>query len=76
VQDPPAAKGSGLVRFVVKPWATVTCNGKTLGDTPFSDQKLPAGEYRCTFANPDYAVKTQVIVVNANDVTRVNVNFQ
>jgi hypothetical protein len=78
VQEPaPTAKGQGTVRFVVKPWANVTCNGKSLGQTPFADPKLPAGEYRCTFTNPVLEQeKTVVIVVIANEITKVPVTFK
>ncbi len=68
-------KQYGTVRFVVKPWANVTCGALKLGQTPFADQQLPVGTYDCVFANPDYDSKTVPVVVKPNETTRVAVNF-
>jgi hypothetical protein len=73
-------RNTGTVRFVVKPWATVICNASgggnyKLGDTPFEEKTLPAGSYTCTFSNPDLGVRQKDVVVLANDLTKVLVNF-
>jgi serine/threonine-protein kinase len=75
VKPPPVAAGRGTVRFVVKPWATVECGPFKFGDTPFADQPMPAGEYRCTFSNPDLGQKTQLVRVEPNVTTKVSVTF-
>ncbi|MGV3625635.1 MAG: protein kinase domain-containing protein [Archangium sp.] len=68
--------GRGTVRFVVKPWAVVECPQLRFKDqTPFADQQLPAGEYACTFTNPDYPPQTRVVRVEPNSTTKVQVNF-
>ncbi len=73
---PPVVAGRGTVRFVVKPWAVVECPQVRFKDqTPFADQQLPAGEFSCTFTNPDYPTQTRVVRVEANATTKVQVNF-
>ena len=73
---PPPPKQYGKVRFVVNPWAVVVCGGKELGQTPFPEADLPAGEIACTFTNPDLGVKKQVVSVVANDKVTVRVKFE
>jgi hypothetical protein len=43
--------GTGLLKIAVTggKWASVTCNGKVLGDTPFPPRELAAGTYQCRF---------------------------
>jgi serine/threonine-protein kinase len=67
--------GTGTVRFVVKPWATVECGSHKFGDTPFPDQTLPAGELRCTFSNPELGQQVKVVKVEPNALTKVAVTF-
>ncbi|MHB8872884.1 MAG: protein kinase domain-containing protein [Myxococcaceae bacterium] len=75
-KDPP--RGFGTVVFVVKPWAKVVCGTHDLGETPFPEQRLPAGGYDCKFTNPDLkATQTRHIEVKANAPTQViNVKFE
>jgi hypothetical protein len=80
VQPPPAPppkKEFGTVRFVVKPWASVQCGEYKLGETPFADKQLPAGNYKCVFTNPDLnATHTEVVQVAPNVTTKVSVNLK
>ncbi|MBS1149562.1 MAG: serine/threonine protein kinase [Myxococcaceae bacterium] len=73
--NPPPKKEFGMVRFIVKPWASVQCGAFKLGDTPFADKQLPAGSYECTFSNPEFPEKKQAVVVKPNETIRVSVNF-
>jgi len=74
--DAAPRKEFGTVRFVVQPWATVTCNALKLGDTPFPDQRLPAGTYECTFVNADLAQsRKETVVVKPNEMVKVAVKF-
>ncbi len=72
---PPDVKAMGNVRFIVKPWASVECPPYKFGDTPFSDRAMAAGEYRCTFKNPDLGEQTRAVKVEANTLTKVQVSF-
>jgi hypothetical protein len=70
-----APTASGTVAFVVLPWAVVTCDGRTLGETPFKDTALAAGTYTCTFANPQLGKRTRTVEVRPNTRTVVTVKF-
>ncbi|MDX2012790.1 MAG: protein kinase [Myxococcaceae bacterium] len=71
------ATGSGTVRFVATPYATVECPPYRFGDTPFGDKQMAAGEYRCTFTNAELGKsQTKTIRVEANDVLKVKVSFE
>ncbi len=72
----PLAAGRGTVRFVVKPWAMVECPQLRFKDTtPFADQAFPAGDYACTFTNPDHPAQTKSFRVEPNATTKVAVSF-
>ncbi len=71
-QDAPKA----LVRFAVTPWAEVSCNGRSLGSTPFPDVSLPVGTYQCKFFNPDLGrTLSRNIEVKATALNTVKVKF-
>jgi serine/threonine protein kinase len=74
VKDP--VRGVGTVSFVVKPWANVVCGTSALGETPFKDQRMQAGEYDCKFTNPDFKAQTRHIEVKANERQVVTVKFE
>ncbi len=65
----------GKVRFVVNPWATVSCNSMELGETPLADQELAVGTYQCRFVHPELGTVTRRVEVRANDLSKVLVQF-
>jgi serine/threonine protein kinase len=74
---PPPAPAKALVRFVVTPWAEVTCSGKNLGTTPFPDVSLPVGTHQCRFSNPgEGRTLNQSIEVRATALNKVIVNLR
>nr|AAD42853.1 serine/threonine kinase PKN7 [Myxococcus xanthus DZF1] len=65
------------VRFVVHPWAEVTCGGKRLGETPFEAVELRVGSYDCRFVNPDLKkTLSRRIEVKPIDLNVVSVKFE
>jgi eukaryotic-like serine/threonine-protein kinase len=76
---PPKAKekvapsGSGLLRINARPWATVSLDGKPIGNTPLIDVKISAGAHTIRLENPQFKLsKTLKVRVNPNEtVTRV-----
>jgi serine/threonine-protein kinase len=68
-------QGTGKVRFVVSPWAMVTCGTIALGTTPFPDRELPAGTYNCKFTNPDHGTQIRKVEVRPNALEKVLVQF-
>jgi serine/threonine-protein kinase len=52
----PAASGPagfGFLAIDAAPWATVTLDGKLLGDTPLANVRVSAGSHALVFKNPD-----------------------
>ncbi len=71
-----AGKDRGFLRVVVTPYADVQCGPYRLGQTPFEDKVLPAGEYDCRFTNSELGKsRTEHVVVRANETSRVTVRF-
>jgi len=76
---PPKAKekvaptGSGLLRINARPWATVTLDGKLLGNTPLIDVTVSAGTHTIRLENPQFGLsKTLKVRINPNEtVTKV-----
>ena len=65
------------VRFVVHPWAEVTCGGKRLGETPFEAVELRVGTYDCRFVNSDLKkTLSRRIEVKPIDINVVSVKFE
>jgi serine/threonine-protein kinase len=74
---PPPSQPKALVRFVVTPWAEVTCSGRNLGTTPFPDVSLPVGKHDCKFSNPgEGRTVSQAIEVRATALNKVIVNLR
>ncbi len=72
------SKAVGIVRFLVTPGsAIVQCGEWEFGETPFKDQKMAAGDYKCTFTSTKLEKSvTKSVRVEANKVTRVAVDFE
>jgi serine/threonine-protein kinase len=67
---PPAVK-KGELAIIVKPWALIWLNGKSLGQTPFREA-IPAGRYRLRIANDDVGKdETTLVTVNPDQTTTV-----
>jgi hypothetical protein len=66
----------GRVSVNAVPWAQVSIDGKAIGETPFANLPLPAGEHQITFRHPQFGEQTQRIVVRSDALTRVSTTFQ
>jgi serine/threonine-protein kinase len=68
-----APSGSGLLRINARPWATVSLDGKPIGNTPLIDVKISAGAHTIRLENPQFKLsKTLKVRVNPNEtVTRL-----
>lgn len=65
----------GQVRFVVTPWAEVSCDGKGMGQTPFSPKWMSPGVYQCVFVHPSLGTRRERVIVRANEIKVVTVKF-
>jgi serine/threonine-protein kinase len=66
-----SAAKKGELAIIVKPWAMIWLNGKSLGQTPFREP-IPAGRYRLRIANDDVGKdETTTVTVNPDKTTTV-----
>ena len=65
----------GRVSINAVPWATVSIDGNSVGETPIGNVALAVGEHQITFRHPQLGERTQKIVVKANASSRVSVTF-
>ena len=65
----------GTVSVNAQPWADVEIGGKSYGETPLANLKVPIGQHEVVFRNPKLGERRQTILVRANEVTRVSVTF-
>ena len=65
----------GRVSINAVPWATVSIDGNSVGETPLGNVSLSVGEHQITFRHPQLGERTQKVIVKANASTRVSVVF-
>ena len=66
----------GRLNINALPWATVSVDGKPVGETPLANLAVPIGPHEVTFRHPMLGEKRETTVVKAEGVTRVSVNMQ
>ncbi|MDP3234448.1 MAG: protein kinase [Myxococcales bacterium] len=72
---PPPAASDELVDFRVRPFGTVTVDGRALGDTPFPPVKLSPGVHRVQVVNRDLnktVTRTFEVKAGGQNVFRLN----
>jgi hypothetical protein len=57
------------------PWAQVSIDGNSVGETPLGNVALPVGEHQITFRHPQLGERVQKVIVKANAATRVSAVF-
>jgi hypothetical protein len=65
----------GRVSINAVPWASVSIDGNSVGETPLGNVALAVGEHQITFRHPQLGERTQKVIVKANAATRVSVVF-
>jgi serine/threonine protein kinase len=66
-----SAVKKGELAIIVKPWALIWLNGRSLGQTPFREA-IPAGRYRLRIANDDVGKdETTLVTVNPDQTTTI-----
>ena len=72
---PPPSASDELVDFRVRPFGTVTVDGKAIGDTPFPPVKLAPGSHRVQVVNRDLnktVTRTFEVKAGGQNVFRLN----
>lgn len=67
---------NGRLSVNATPWATVSLNGRVLGDTPLANISVPIGHHEIVFRNPEFGEQRQTVAVKTEGLTRVSANFQ
>jgi serine/threonine-protein kinase len=70
------ALGPGWLQVVVTPWATVTLDGKLIGETPLESMLLPAGKHTVVIRHPNYEPIEREVTVVTDESIRLVVNLR
>ena len=65
--DPPKVS----VSVNARPWADVTLDGNSVGQTPLSNLNVTVGTHELVFRHPQFAERRQTIVVTAKGPNRI-----
>ncbi len=58
-----------------RPWADVTVNGVSLGQTPIANHSLPLGSHLVVFRHPQFGERRENVVVTARGPNRISVDL-
>jgi serine/threonine-protein kinase len=70
------AAPNGRISINAVPWAEVTIDGVTAGDTPLANLSLPIGTHEIVFKHPQLGERKQTVVVKVDGLLRVTQTFQ
>ena len=65
----------GRLSVNAQPWADVSVDGKSFGETPLANLSVPVGEHEIVFRHPELGERRQTVVVRADRPTRVSASF-
>jgi hypothetical protein len=63
------------VNVNARPWADVTADGNSLGQTPIASVLLAVGTHEMTFRHPQFGERRQTVVVTGNGPNRIAVDL-
>lgn len=66
----------GSLNINARPWAEVSIDGKSVGETPLANVILAPGEHEVVFRHPSLGERRQKAVVRSDAVTRVSANLE
>jgi len=69
--DPPKA----AVSVNARPWADVTVDGNSLGQTPIANTLMTIGSHDVIFRHPQFGERRQTVVVTSNGPNRIAVDL-
>jgi hypothetical protein len=71
----PVALPQGIVHVNATPWADISIDGKSFGQTPIGNLKLTIGSYEVVFRHPQLGEKTVSALVKVGSPTRVSADL-
>jgi hypothetical protein len=66
----------GTLSINAVPWATVSVDGREVGETPLGAVELSAGPHVVVFSHPQFGQRRQEVTVRAGETTRVSVDLR
>ncbi len=57
------------------PWAEVTIDGETVGETPIANRQIPAGSHEIVFRHPELGERRQTVVIKVGAHMHVTQTF-
>jgi hypothetical protein len=66
----------GTLSINAVPWATVSVDGREVGETPLGAVELSAGPHVVVFSHPQLGQRRQEVTVRAGETTRVSVDLR
>ena len=67
---------NGRVSVNAQPWAEVSIDSRSYGETPLANLSVPIGEHEFVFRHPDLGERRQTVTVRADQLTRVSTTFE
>ncbi len=67
---------TGRLLIGPEPWANVTVNGESRGQTPMPPLELPEGTYTVRLTNPDYEDQVSTVTITAGEDTSIRYTAQ
>jgi hypothetical protein len=67
---------TGLLSVNASPWATVSIDGREVGETPLGNLEVPAGSHEVVFTHPELGERRQRITLRAGITTRLSVDMR
>jgi hypothetical protein len=67
---------NGRININAVPWADVSIDGESAGQTPLANLALPIGRHEIIFRHPQFGERTETVVVKVDGITRVSAVFQ
>lgn len=72
---PSAPAPPGMLQVAVVPWATISVDGRELGDTPLDRISLPAGSHTVRIRHPAFEVLERQVTIVSGQTEKVVVNL-
>jgi hypothetical protein len=67
---------NGTLNINAQPWAAVTIDGNSVGETPIGNLSIVPGEHEIVFRHPQLGERREKTIVRSGVETRVSANFQ
>jgi hypothetical protein len=67
---------NGRLNINAQPWAAVSIDGNSVGETPLGDLSVVPGEHEILFRHPQLGDSRQKVIVRSGVETRVTANLQ